>query len=441
MRRNARVIEKIRWGPVLVGMGILGLVVHVVSGIDTPLGSWSYDVLVAGAAIAVLVRAATRPDHRLAWTLIGVGMVAWAAGDIYYNEVLLDRTTVPYPSLSDGLYFVMYAALLTGLAVLRGKPNREALLSSGIVVSMLGLATIWSLLVLDKVVGEAEGSTAAVATTVAYPLLDLALLLSALLAFAARGWRFDRVLGMLSLGFLLVAVADSVYATQVAAQQSWSTLVDTMWPAGALAIAISAWLRPSPRSSHSYAERSLTAIAAVSAGGAAVVLIYDHFERLETATIVLAGLTLLVACAQLVIVGRERRRATSRASAAEALRSASTEAALDCVISVDAEGVVKDWNRAAKRTFGYTPDEAIGSELVDLIVPDEFRDSYRRTLARAVETGEGPLIGGRAEVLARTARGKTIPVEVTASQVSADPPIFSAFIRDITDRKRRDAEN
>ena len=438
MRRKTRVIESFPWGRVLVACGIAGLVVHVAAGVDTTLGTWSYDLLVAGAAIAVVVRAIKRPEHRLAWGLIGAGMVSWAAGDIYYNEVLLDRTNVPYPSLADGLYFGMYAALLAGLAILRGRANRQALLSSGIVVSVLGLATIWSLLVLDKVVGDAEGATAAVATTVAYPLLDLALLLSAILAFATRGWRFDRVLGMLSLGFLLVAVADSVYATQVAAEQSWSAVVDSMWPAGALAIAISAWLEPSPRPPHTDPEQSLTAIAAVSAGGAAGVLIYDHFDRLETATVILAGLTLVVACAQLVIVGRERRRASSRASRAEALRSASTEAALDCVISVDAEGIVLDWNRAARRTFGYTADEAIGRELADLIVPEPFRDAYHRGLARA---SDGPLIGARTELLACTSRGSTIPVEVTVSQVSTTPPIFTGFVRDISDRKRRDEEN
>ncbi len=438
---HARTRQTPRWGRILFALALAGLVTRVVAGVDTGFSTLSYDLLMVGAAIAVVLRTIRIPEQRLAWSLIAFGMVAWAMGDIYYNEVLLTHAEVPYPSLSDGLYFVMYVFLLVGLGALRGRRRNESLLTSGIIVSILGLATIWSLLVLDQVVGEAQGSAAAVATTVAYPLLDLALLLSAMLAFATRNWRFDRVLGMLVLGFLLVAVADSVYATSVAGGDTWSVVIDSMWPAGAIAIAVSAWLTPSPPPDQSDVSRSLTVFGTAAVAIAAAVLIVDHFHSFETFTVVLAGLTLLVGCAQLLIVNRERTRGRLTASAAEALRAASTEASLDCVITIDGDGIVTDWNRAARRTFGYRRDEAIGQELAELIVPLEQRGRHRDGLAHAVATGEGKFLDTRTELIAQTKRGTLIPVELGLSRVQADPPMFTGFVRDITDRKRGEEEN
>src|SRR6188474_3130709 len=98
----------IPWGWAFAFLGVAGLAVHIAAGINTRFGSLSYDAIMVGAAAAVVLRAIRMREHRLAWSLIGAGMIFWAAGDVYYNEVLLDRADVPYPSLSDGLYLGMY---------------------------------------------------------------------------------------------------------------------------------------------------------------------------------------------------------------------------------------------------------------------------------------------------------------------------------------------
>ena len=178
---------------VLLVVQLLSRVVDLGSAeTDLAIADWSYRLLMIGGAAAVLLRAAVVPQQRLAWGLIGVGLTAWAAGDLYYDTALIDDAAIPYPSLTDGLYFVLYGALIAGLGVLAG-PVRGRLISLDLAVLILGLATLWSGLVFSEVLAGATGGTAAVATTLAYPLLDLVLLTATLLlsrrAMAARPLR------------------------------------------------------------------------------------------------------------------------------------------------------------------------------------------------------------------------------------------------------------
>ena len=156
---------------VLLVVQLLSRVVELGSAeTDLAIADWTYRLLMIGAAVAVLLRAAVVPQQRLAWGLIGLGLTAWAAGDIHYEVALASDATIPYPSLTDGLYFALYAALIAGLGVLAG-PVRGRLISLDLAVLILALATLWSWLVFSEVWAGATGGTAAIATTMAYPLL------------------------------------------------------------------------------------------------------------------------------------------------------------------------------------------------------------------------------------------------------------------------------
>jgi PAS domain-containing protein len=84
-----------------------------------------------------------------------------------------------------------------------------------------------------------------------------------------------------------------------------------------------------------------------------------------------------------------RRRAEEEVRARESRLRAMLDAALDAVVTMDARGLVIDWNPAAERIFGYEVSEAIGREMADLIIPPGFatptaegwRGSWRPTAA------------------------------------------------------------
>jgi PAS domain S-box-containing protein len=136
---------------------------------------------------------------------------------------------------------------------------------------------------------------------------------------------------------------------------------------------------------------------------------------------------------------------TDRKTAEEAARSGEertrliVENALDAVITIDREGTVVGWNPQAEVTFGWTSSEVIGHPLADTIVPVRYRDAHRRGLKHFLATGEGPVLNRRVELAALHRDGHEFPIELAITPLRAgDVVSFSAFVRDITERKRAD---
>src|ERR1700719_249740 len=86
------------------------------------------------------------------------------------------------------------------------------------------------------------------------------------------------------------------------------------------------------------------------------------------------------------------------------------DTALDCIITMDADGRVLEFNPAAERVFGFSRAEAIGKELAELIIPARMREQHRRGLAHYLKTGEGPVIGRRIEIAGLRKNGSEILV-------------------------------
>lgn len=118
------------------------------------------------------------------------------------------------------------------------------------------------------------------------------------------------------------------------------------------------------------------------------------------------------------------------------------DAALDCIITIDHTGRITDFNSAAERTFGFSRAEALGCEMAQLIVPPALREKHRLGLRRLVQTGQGAgLIGKRIEVPALRADGVEIPIELAITQIGTggEHPFYTAYLRDISERKRTEA--
>jgi PAS domain S-box-containing protein len=133
----------------------------------------------------------------------------------------------------------------------------------------------------------------------------------------------------------------------------------------------------------------------------------------------------------------EQRRAERELQASEARKSAILETALDCIITMDHEGKVVEFNPAAEKTFGYSRAEVVGQVLADFIIPPSLRESHRNGMAHYLATGEGPILGKRLELPALRADGTEFPVELAITRISTEgPPLFTAYLRDIAERKR-----
>ncbi|MBI3494207.1 MAG: PAS domain S-box protein [Acidobacteria bacterium] len=137
----------------------------------------------------------------------------------------------------------------------------------------------------------------------------------------------------------------------------------------------------------------------------------------------------------------DRKQAEGALRRSEARKAAILDSALDCIITMDADGRVVDFNPAAERTFGYRYAEAVGKPLVELIIPPDLRQAHRDGLARYRATGEHVVLGKRIEMRAMRADGSEFPVELAITPIrERDELMFTGYVRDISDRKRAEEE-
>src|SRR5207253_9953318 len=74
------------------------------------------------------------------------------------------------------------------------------------------------------------------------------------------------------------------------------------------------------------------------------------------------------------------------------------DSALDAVVTMDADGVITDWNPMAETIFGWPKSEAVGRLVAETIMPQRYREAHRRGLRHFLETGEGPVLNTRLEL-------------------------------------------
>src|SRR5579862_5560595 len=121
--------------------------------------------------------------------------------------------------------------------------------------------------------------------------------------------------------------------------------------------------------------------------------------------------------------------------------SAFLDAALDAVVSIDEEGRITEFNRAAEGMFGHAAADVIGWPMADLLIPARLRKAHTDGLRAAVASGNNPLLGRSLEVPALRADGSEFPIELGIARIEgAGPPAFAAFMRDLGDMRRAEAD-
>ncbi len=137
----------------------------------------------------------------------------------------------------------------------------------------------------------------------------------------------------------------------------------------------------------------------------------------------------------------ERKRAEVALQESEARNSAIVQTALDCVVTIDHEGKILEFNPAAERVFGHRRADVLGKEMAQVVIPPSLREAHRQGLKRYLATGETQIVGKRIELTALRADGSEFPVELAITRMGTrEPPTFTGFIRDITKRRANEAE-
>jgi two-component system, cell cycle response regulator len=227
--------------------GFLFLVAHLAFGLGGPgldefSERWLYDGLELLAAAGCLLRAASTRGERVAWLVLGLGILSFALGDICFDFVYNGRP--PGLSICDAFYLAFYPACYAALALLvrsRVSSFDRSVWLDGLIAA-LAVSALSASVVLQVVLTHTHGKRLTMFVNLADPIADLILLAIVILVFALTGRRPGRAWVIAGAAFLVITLADSLFLyLNATGGYAEGTLLDALWPAAMLLLAVAAW--------------------------------------------------------------------------------------------------------------------------------------------------------------------------------------------------------
>ena len=261
-----------------------------------------------GAAICI-ARGIMRPRERAAWILLGLGVLAWTLGELYFTAVLWSDASPPVPSLADAGYLSLPPLIILGVVVLtrsrvRGLP--QMVFVDGLIAG-LAVGAMSAAIVFKPVLDSLHGLSISVITNFAYPVMDLIMLGVLIGLLAIGGRRLDRRLAVLAVGVLCFWASDTIYLIKVA-DGTWVSggPFDPGWWTIAECVAIAAWMDPDRARSRPLltAARASIRIPVAFALVAIAVLVAGSFTVITLPAVVLASTALGGVLVRLVLTFR-----------------------------------------------------------------------------------------------------------------------------------------
>ena len=314
MRRLAR-IDKRTWIVALLGLAFLSFVFHTLGVFGDAatifFDRWLYGAMLTAAAAVCGWRAAKYPSERLPWSLMCAAIVSWTIGDVYWGVVLSGKEVVPTPSLADSLYLCFYPLAYATLVLLirrqAGLAPRDLWIDGVIGASC---ATAVAIAVAFPAF-DIAGDTLDMATNLAYPVLDVVLLIFITLVFGLSGWRPGRRWTLIGAGMLAMAAADGIYLVEAAnGTYIEGGILDAGWPAAALLVALAAWQPVGSPAAPRDADRRLVMVPVFCGLVALTMVALSIFGTLPHEAALPALLTLLLVTGRMGMAFIEEQQAT-----------------------------------------------------------------------------------------------------------------------------------
>jgi PAS domain S-box-containing protein len=377
------------------------------------------------AAVAAAIALFWHPEERLTWAVLAVGLTLGAAAESALHLAQQTGEGIPAgAAVVYGLYCVACGGVVLATS---GTFNLRRTITQGLGVCVFGLATVWSWLFL---------APAASPSDTVHGALDLALALAVLVAFCNHGWPPNPRFAMLAGGFGLLAVADSMQAQGILTAVSGLDVADVAPFAGAALIAVAACEGIGAERRKSPSGRLVVILSLLAVVAAVAALIYDHYSRLSSGTVLLAALTLSAAGIRLTVAQRGWRDARAHAREVE-VAGAVRAPILDAAVSVGPDGKIVACNENAYAVFRRNDFEIVGKPIGNLLGDGVDGRSLEEILA-AVEPRALP---APLELCAYDTHGGAFPVEVTIGPAPDRAAMRTLVVRDISERKRREEEN
>ncbi|MFL6101549.1 MAG: putative bifunctional diguanylate cyclase/phosphodiesterase [Actinomycetales bacterium] len=277
-------------------------------GYNLVLDGWLNNVAYMLSPLVCLLRSRGAASFRRSWFILAAGLALYGLGNVYWTIFIRPLDPEPFPSPADGLWLSFYAfAFVALLLVVREMAERLplSLWLDGIVAGFAVAAVMT--VVAGPVLAVTGGSPAAVVTTLAYPLLDMVLLLMVTAVLALFHWRPPMGLWFLAGGLTAFVVADLVYLFHAAnGTYQPGGLNDSAWVLATLMLGYApGWpRRPSGVVLPSFVLLGIPVISSLVAVG---LLASANEHPLHPIAVFLAAGTIMAALGRLIVTFREVR--------------------------------------------------------------------------------------------------------------------------------------
>jgi two-component system cell cycle response regulator len=263
----------------------------------------------ATLVIAARTLGSSRPST--GWLLIAAGQACWAFGIIYFAVVLWGADPMPFPSAADAGWIMFYIPTLAGIVLLirdRTAGHTETVSMLDAAIGALAISAAGAALAFGAIVDATGGSSLAIATNLAYPLGDLALVAIMVGGLAMSGWRLGRSWTLLMAGCVFFAVTDTAYLFQIANDTyEEGRIIDAGWVLSSALFALAAWQPSTVRRVRARAWSAFVFPATFGAVGLAV-LVYDHFRPVHLLALVLATACVVAVIARMSLIFQQNLR-------------------------------------------------------------------------------------------------------------------------------------
>lgn len=131
----------------------------------------------------------------------------------------------------------------------------------------------------------------------------------------------------------------------------------------------------------------------------------------------------------------ERDQALYWFQESEMRKSAILDSSMDCIVTINGEGHIIEYNPAAERTFGVLKRQVKGKSFIATFVPENERESILSSLETGFSSSDGWLINRRNHFQLQRGDNELFPVEIAITKVLNDQGSFQEFtlhIRDLT---------
>ena len=130
-----------------------------------------------------------------------------------------------------------------------------------------------------------------------------------------------------------------------------------------------------------------------------------------------------------------RDDALSRFKESEMRKSAILDSSMDCIVTINSDGIIMEYNPAAERTFGVLKRQVEGESFIDLFVPEKDQASILNSLDTGFSTSGGWLINRRNHFQLQRGDQQVFPVEIAITKAANELgglQEFTLHIRDVT---------